>query len=702
MIRTQSCVVLAAAMAIAGLVEKASATVYIWQHNALGSNDWSTNGNWDVSGFPTTGDTAIFPSVAGIGKLPNVYGAINAEALSFDNTNDDWSLVFNTGAALTLGANGTGGITAIGGGTAIIGPGTNLAGNQTWDVATNTTVQFQRNFVTGKGNIVKNGAGTVIVINNAGGAGRVPDISNPTSTTINGGTIKMTGSGASLGGTSGSQVPVFVNDTGTLDLGGVSVSQAKIKLNDGSTLKLSANGNQLSGTGVLQPLDAGAKITVNTGSVGDSVQVSNTGFTVGSSTSTVTVTGSGKLQLTGSGAGYLGTWKITGGTVQVDNNDGFGSAATAKVETSGGSKTIFNGGSNNGSFTVSIPVTVKGDSTLAIDRLNSASNTGSITRTIGALTLESGTVSTGIGSFIRRVQTSTAALITPSLTLTGSGVGINTPVLTDPDPDPVTPLPITTELRVTGGITDGVTSYGFTKSGGGLMRVQGAGTYEGSTTVLGGILEFNSLTGLGTTSAISVAGGAQLKLAAGGTNNYTFKSDVSGGGTILSTGGAGAGSNTLTLQGSSISPGASPGILSIGGNLALAKDGSEFSALNIEIDSGNGGAAPVAGTHFDRLAVTGTLAGLANTNLVVDIDPSVVLADLAGDTLVIATFATSSAGTFDNLVSNVVTFTDPNWSALVTVDSTTVSLSQFQYVPEPASLSLLGLAGLFLGRRRVR
>ena len=262
---------------------------------------------------------------------------------------------------------------------------------------------------------------------------------------------------------------------------------------------------------------------------------------------------------------------------------------------------------------------------------------------------------------------------------------------------------ITVNAAVTGTINAVVNgSQALTKSGAGTLLLGGANTYTGTTTISAGTLALGSAGTIANSAVINLGTSSSrgtLDLTAK-TSGFTLGSGqtLSGYGTV-NIGGAG---HILTLNGT-LAPGNSPGVVNVTGDLTLGGS----STSNFEIISRNAGA-PVAGTDFDRVAVSGALVfgGTLNINT----------AGLTGLTngdsfqLFTANAYTSGfssvvmSGTYTPVFTNnsgVWTGSDLGVNFTFTESNGTLSIGA---IPEPATYAaffgVLALAGAVWQRRR--
>ena len=193
------------------------------------------------------------------------------------------------------------------------------------------------------------------------------------------------------------------------------------------------------------------------------------------------------------------------------------------------------------------------------------------------------------------------------------------------------------------------------------LRLTGENTYTGGTTINGGALLANSSTGSGTgTGAVTVNNTGLL----GGTGTIAGNVTVNGGGTLN----PGDGAGTLTLDG----------------------------ATGVDFNSGSVFAVEIGGAGSDQLVVTNT-ADISGSTL----DVSFVGGGLSYDDSVIILSAGTLVGTFSNAPTEGSTLTLDGVTFAISYLNDQVTLSNFE-IPEPSSLTLLGLGSLVVMRRRRR
>jgi autotransporter-associated beta strand protein len=232
---------------------------------------------------------------------------------------------------------------------------------------------------------------------------------------------------------------------------------------------------------------------------------------------------------------------------------------------------------------------------------------------------------------------------------------------------------------ISGAISTSKSGVGLTKTGAGVLVLSGTGTYDGTTAVSAGTLLVNGQLD-NQASDVSIAGGARL----GGT------------GTVY---------RPVTVAGT-IAPGVGPGTLTIGDgttsrNLTLAAGGS----AEFEVGS------TVAGT--DLLAVNGSidLAAASNRLTLVAVSggpngsvASYTILNATGgrtgdfEQVYVGNTAINVATAFDSAVGFV--FGSGNY--YLAWDSSSGGQLTLNAVPEPGMISVLGLAGAGLLRRRKR
>jgi autotransporter-associated beta strand protein len=234
-----------------------------------------------------------------------------------------------------------------------------------------------------------------------------------------------------------------------------------------------------------------------------------------------------------------------------------------------------------------------------------------------------------------------------------------------------------------GPIGDGGSGHGFTKAGTSTITLRGTNTYGGATRITGGTLALAGEGTLTNSPSIEIAAGATLNVSGrtGGSMTLVSGQTLKGAGTF--TGGL------ITGSGSTLSPGTSPGTLTVNGSLTMDA-GSTFT---VELNG------LTAGTEYDQVAMGGgalTLNGAA-------LDVTLGYVAGLGDSFQIVTglvgYNPGVSGIFSGKADGS-TFTVGSTELRIDYNSDAISLT---VVPEPASLGVVGLlAAAALLRRRMR
>lgn len=508
-----------------------------------------------------------------------------------------------SGTLILTGANTYGGGTTISGGVLQIGAG-GTTGSITGNITNNAGVTFNRSdtvtfagAITGSGSLLKDGTGTLILTaDNAYNGGTL--VFDGTLQLGNGGTT------GSVTGDIGNFGALIVNRSNTYDLTGVISQNGTLTKQGTGTLRL-GGANTYTGLttisgGVLTVGTGGATGSIAGNVLNNSTLIFNrtADYSYGGNISGiggVFKVNTNTLTLSGTNT-YTGTTHIEGGTLAFSSGTSLGSGGTIRL--SGG--TLRWGGGNTTDISSRTVFIDAGGATFDTNVNNVTlanaignSGTGALTKTgtgtltlagnntyTGGTTISAGTLQIGNGgttgsvngnivnnsglTFNRTDSFTFAGTITGTGSLVKDGAGNLT--LTADNTVGSTLISSGTLTLGNGGTTGALTgdvgnlgalvfdrsgSYDYTgvisltgsmtKQGNGTVRLGGANTYTGLTTVSAGVLAIG--TGGATGSIVSNVNNNST-LIFNRTTDYTYGGDISGNGSIFK-----VNSNTLTLTG---------------------------------------------------------------------------------------------------------------------------------------------------------
>ncbi len=462
-----------------------------------------------------------------------------AGTLTLSGANTYTGLTAVSSGGITVTGSLAGNASVASGGVLAIGAG-GTTGSIAGDVADNGAVSFNRTDAVTYGGVIS-GSG---VINVSGavtltGANTVTGLTNVTA-----GGLTVTGSLAG-GSTVASGARLAIGNGGTSGaVAGNIANSGAVTFNRSDAVSY---GGVISGVGSLAQAGSGTLTLTGANTVtGGTTVAAGTLILPAVLTSNVTVNAGGTLQIgTGGTTGGLTGNLVDNGTAIFNRSDSFSfdgafSGNGSLVKQGAGVLTL------DGAYTFAGTTTVQAGS-VTITQLNS---TGTLAVGGGAgVTLTSGAQAIG---GLSGSAGSTLDLGTSTLTVNTGGTSV---------------------------FNGGVTGAGsLTVAGSGVLDLEGANTYTGTTAVNGGTLKIN-----------------------GSINSNTT---VGNGGTL---GGSGVINGSLTVaSGGTLSPGNSPGVITVNGPLTLAAG----STTIIEVD-------PTAAQTHDQVNVTGTAAITSGAKLAV-------------------------------------------------------------------------------------
>jgi gliding motility-associated-like protein len=437
-------------------------------------------------------------------------------------------------------------------------------------------------------------AGTTLVINgattidNAIALRGAATISNTANTTLSGvisGAHNLTKVGSATLTLSGSNTysgNTIVSAGGLTLIGGSSIGDGSaVSVASGATLTLGGGSETI---GSLLG-DGNIVLGYNLTTGGNNASTTFSGVISGTGNG-ITKTGSGTFTLSGSNT-YTGSTTVSAGTLALSGGTAINDASAVTV--SSGATLSLNASETLGSLAGSGNVSLNGFT------LSSGGNNTSTTFS-GALVGSGGFTKTGSGTLT--LSGSNSGTFTGGTTVSGGGtlsvasddnLGSGTLSINNSTLGITGATTIDNSIALTNGAiisnTSAVTLSGaisgsgsLSKAGSGVLSLSGTSNYEGSTTVLAGTLAVSGA--LNGTSAVSVSSGATLT-------------------------GSGSVTNLVVSNGGTLSPGNSPGVFTVNGNLQM----NSGSTLAIEING------VTAGTGYDQLIVNGTVSLAGNLNV---------------------------------------------------------------------------------------
>ena len=411
--------------------------------------------------------------------------------------------------------------------------------------------------------------------------------------------------------------------------------------------------------------------------------------------------GSGVGTLTLS-AGLLDVTTIT--LANTNGNPGGTSVTRGTLNVNGGTVIALtihmgNSSSNTGSFPVESFINLTPGGTLAFTTINHGTNTNSnSSRTINisggtiraattaAATLGGGTSSNGgIGINVTGSFT-TGETSGGTVTFNQGATPAKDTFVLDFSPT-ITTLADTTINRV---ISEAGGARSLTKAGAATLTLGRVNTFTGETSITGGTLTLGAAGSIDNSSGVAVSSGATFNVAA---NGFT----VGSGKTLLNNGDV---IGALNVQGMLAGAGSVSGGATSVGSGATIRVGSTHGTFGAVAQTFTLGTASLLGTTEVDLVSAGVSERLSATALTLGgtlnvANPNGILfAD--GQVYDLFDFNTLS-GIFDSIILPALSHPELEWDqSNLYVDGTI----RVNLIPEPASLSLLGLGGLALLRRR--
>lgn len=597
----------------------------IWVPTAGGTYDWDDNANWTAA-FPNAAsdDASVNNNITG-DQVIELNQAITLDSLTLGDADASHVITIAPGAGGSLSIQSSGPITLTDHSTSVIAANLTITGNFVLNTGTGGTVTIS-GVIDGPAN-----SGRL----DFNGTGTVILTGNNTHSGENrmamgvGGRV-LIGSDTAFGqGTSSTNTIRFGNNT-SIESTDATTRIIPVHISNWSSEPLFGGQGNLIFTSTQASNLGGQSRTIRVNN--PLVEIAATLTSDGAQG--ITKQGPGVLVLSGNSS-YNGATQVSAGTLVAASNNALGSTSLGTTVSNGATLAF----ERNVSYTTAEAVEIAGNGDTG--RAGAIDNLGGVNTFAGAITINAGGATIGSSA--------------GSLTLTGGidGNAASRPLTFNGPGD----IHVTTN-----GIGSNVSTV--TKNGSGTLNLAVASTYTGATTVSAGTLLVNNTSGSATgNGTVTVQSGATL-------------------------GGSGIIAGSVVVNGGTLAPGNSPGILTVG---SLTLDLGANLVLEI-----TGPAAGIGG--YDQIVVTTGGINLMDANLVLSPVRGVNFGDVL--TIIENSGSGSITGTFNGLSDGDTVFVNGRRFAIINYGVGPGGEVTLTVLPEPAALAFFAAGAMMINLRR--